>query len=190
MPYDTDNWPFVPAKHFTSLKREPKRRVRVLVVHTMEFPEKMTAARDVARYFSTTNTKASAHVCIDHREIIQCVKDSDVAWAAPGCNSDGIQIELTGYARQTAAQWADEYSMRMLNLAAKACAQYCRKYDIPARRLDDVQLKAGLKGIVGHSQVSAVYKKSDHTDPGPNFPWLFFLMRVSDHLKAIKKVHP
>jgi N-acetyl-anhydromuramyl-L-alanine amidase AmpD len=34
------------------------------------------------------------------------------------------------------------------------------------------------KGLVSHSQVSAVFKKSTHTDPGEGFPWDFFLDHV------------
>jgi N-acetyl-anhydromuramyl-L-alanine amidase AmpD len=187
--YDTDNWPYIPAKHFTSLKGKPPREVRLLVLHDMEYTEKLTAAEDVARYFAITDTKASAHICVDADSIVQCVKDRDVAWAAPGANNDGIQIELAGYARQTAKEWADPYSVMVLERAAKAVAQYCRKYNIPVRRLSNGELQAGERGIVSHSQVSEVYHKSDHTDPGPGFPWLWFLSRTSAYREQIRKVH-
>jgi N-acetyl-anhydromuramyl-L-alanine amidase AmpD len=49
------------------------------------------------------------------------------------------------------------------------------------QKLSDAQLKQGLRGIVGHDQVSRVYHKSDHTDPGPNFPWDVFMSRVSQY---------
>jgi N-acetyl-anhydromuramyl-L-alanine amidase AmpD len=174
--YETENWPFVKARWFK--KPDKRRYVRVLVIHDMEAPEKGETAENVARYFATTRTKASAHVCVDNNSVVQCVKDSDIAFAAPGCNNDGIQIELAGYGKQAAADWKDEYSTAMLKRAADVVAQYCLKFAIPPKHLTDGELAAGAMGIVGHAQVSRVYKKSDHTDPGPNFPWEYFMAMV------------
>lgn len=184
MSYETDQWPFVKARHFKSLKGEPARKVRLVVLHDMEFPEKMTAAEDVARYFATTATPASAHICVDADSIVQCVYDRDVAYAAPGANSDGIQVELAGYARQTRGEWLDEYGRRMLDRAARAVAQYCRKFTIPPVHLSNDQLRAGKSGIIGHYQASQVYRKSDHMDPGTAFPWDVFMDLV--HAHAVK----
>jgi N-acetyl-anhydromuramyl-L-alanine amidase AmpD len=181
MSFETDAWPFIKARHFTDLKGQTPRRVRLIVIHDMEYPEKLTAAEDVARYFAKTDTQASAHICVDADSIVQCVYDRDVAYAAPGANRDGIQVELAGYARQTRAEWMDEYGRRMLEQAARAVAQYCRKYTIPAVHLSSDQLRAGKAGIIGHYQASQVYRKSDHMDPGPGFPWDYFIDRVHVH---------
>lgn len=173
---ETDVWPVRRARWFT--EHGPSRAVRVIVIHDMEAPEKGSTAEDVARYFATTDVKASAHVCVDNNSIVQCVADSDVAYAAPGCNSDGIQIEMAGYGNQTRDQWLDEYGVALIDRAADAAAQYCLKYIIPPRHLTNAELEAGERGIVGHVQVSEVYQRSDHTDPGPNFPWDVFMDRV------------
>lgn len=185
---ETDIWPFIPAAHFTVVGNK-RRKVRLVVIHDMEWPETTTAAEDCARYFATTDRQASAHICVDSDSIIQCVRDNDVAWAAPGCNNDGIQIEMSGYARQSAAQWLDPYSILVINNAANATAQYCLKYSIPLRHLTNAELLAGRPGIIGHYQASEVYKRSSHSDPGPNFPWKFFMERVNQHyaLRARKK---
>lgn len=175
---ETDVWPFIEAKHYTKVDPAAPRTVRVVVIHDAEFPEKPRAARGIAAYFATTDTEASAHLCIDDQEIVQCVHDRDVAWAAPGCNRDGLQIELAGYANQTPSEWRDAYSTAVINNAAKATAQYCLKFCIPPIWLTDQQLAHGMAGIVGHDQVSRVYKKSDHSDPGKNFDWRFFMSSV------------
>jgi N-acetyl-anhydromuramyl-L-alanine amidase AmpD len=180
---ETQVWPFIAARWYTRVGASVGRKVRLVVIHDMEFPEKLTAAEDVARYFNTTNTKASAHICVDANSIVQCVYDSDVAYAAPGANHDGIQIELAGYGSQTREQWLDTYSVAVLTYAADATSQYCTKYSIPAVHLTNAQLKAGKKGIIGHYQASEVYKKSDHTDPGKNFPWDVFITMVEQFLK-------
>lgn len=153
--------------------------VRVIVMHTMEAPEGPSTAENIARYFAKPSTKASAHVCGDNNSTVRCVPDSGTAWAAPGANADGLQYELAGYARQTAAEWADAYSVAALELAAQQCAEWVRKYGIPIRHLSPAELKAGARGFVAHDDVSKAYKKSSHWDPGPAFPWASFLARVA-----------
>ena len=116
---------------------------------------------------------------------MQCVLDDHIAGGAPGANEDGIQLELAGYAKQTEAEWLDEYGLQLLDNAANAAAQFCLKFDIPVRRLTNeelVDLKS--KGFVSHAQVSEVFKRSDHWDPGPGFPWTFFLDKVEQHRAA------
>lgn len=183
---ETDFWPFVQARWFTKVGASKGRKVRVVVIHDMEAPETGKTAENVAKYFNTTNTKASAHICVDNNSIVQCVYDSDIAYAAPGANHDGIQVELAGYGNQTRAQWMDFYGIALLALGSDAVAQYCIKYGIPAVHLTDAELKAGKKGIVGHYQVSKVYKKSDHTDPGSGFPWDYFCESVKNFIDARK----
>lgn len=168
---ETDAWPFVRARWFSTVTPERPRKVRVIVWHDMEYDETLRAAEDVAHYFATTDTRASAHVCIDADSVVQCVKDSNIAFAAPGCNADGIHLELAGYIRQTREQWLDDYGTKLIDRACRVAAQYCAKYDIPPVHLTNDQLEHGDRGMVGHVQCSTVYKKSDHQDPGPNFPW-------------------
>lgn len=148
------------------------RKVRVVVVHTMESPEKATTAEDVARnWFAKPEARSSAHYCVDADSIVQCVSEADTAWAAPGANADGIQIELAGRAGQGTEGWSDAYSVAELDLAARLVADICTRHGIPIRKLTREQLAAGERGIIGHVDASAVYRLSDHTDPGPDFPW-------------------
>lgn len=175
MAYETDPWLYVPAKYIGELRTNP---VRLVVIHTGELKEGAIAAETLAKYGQHPDYESSWHLAIDSDSIIQCVKDSHVAWAAPGCNHDGMQIELACYAGQTAGDWRDPYSIAVVALAADATAQYCLKYRLPPVHLSDEQLGAGASGIIGHVQASRVYKKSDHPDPGPNFPWVRFISMV------------
>jgi N-acetyl-anhydromuramyl-L-alanine amidase AmpD len=177
--FETDRFTFVKARHFKDVAT--RRTVRVIVIHSMEAPEKGETAENVARFFQNTERPASAHLCIDNNSIVQCVLDNDIAFAAPGANSDGIHLELAGFARQSRAEWLDPYGVLLLENAANAAAQYCLKYDIPVRQLTDDELEDGDKGIIGHVQASRVFKKSTHTDPGEGFPWDHFLDRVKHH---------
>jgi N-acetyl-anhydromuramyl-L-alanine amidase AmpD len=177
--FETDRFPVMKARFFR--KVAATRNVRVIVIHSMEAPEKGETAENVARFFQNTENPASAHLCIDNNSIVQCVFDNDVAFAAPGVNNDGIQLELAGFAKQAREEWMDPYGVLLLENAANATAQYCLKYTIPLKHLTDAELEAGQKGVVGHVQASRVYKKSTHTDPGEGFPWDHFLERVRHH---------
>ncbi|HEX8244287.1 MAG TPA: N-acetylmuramoyl-L-alanine amidase [Longimicrobium sp.] len=179
--FETDKFPFVKARHFTHM--DGRRAVRLIVIHDMEFPETANAAEVIAKDFATSDRVASAHICVDSDSVVQCVLDNDIAFAAPGANSDGIQIELAGFMKQTREQWLDPFGVLLLDRGADVAAQYCLKYDIPVRHLTNAELADKSKrGFIGHVQASQVFKKSDHQDPGPGFPWDFFLGRVEKHL--------
>ncbi|MDG9711153.1 peptidoglycan recognition protein family protein [Streptomyces sp. DH10] len=159
--------------------------IRVIVIHDMEAPEGPNTAENVAAYFSRlpASNKASAHVCVDNNSAVRCVADGDRAWHAPGANSDGLGLELAGYARQSRAEWLDDYSKGVIEQAAQVTADWCKKHNIPARKLSVAELRAGKRGIVGHVDVSKAYGQTNHYDPGPNFPWSYFISRVNAKLK-------
>jgi N-acetyl-anhydromuramyl-L-alanine amidase AmpD len=162
MPY-----PFIQARNYTPADR---KTIDLLVIHTMEAPEKPDTAENVARWFAgSTAPQASAHYCIDDDSIVQCVRDKDVAWHAPGANHNGLGFEHAGTARQTAADWKDAYTEKVLALSAKLVAEKCKQYAIPARWLMPADLKAGRRGITGHADCTIAFGGS-HTDPGVNFP--------------------
>lgn len=164
------------------------RTKRLIVMHDAEVPETARSAEDVARYFQNPDpgTFPSAHICSDNDSVVRCVKDNDVANAAPGANHDGLHWELAGYARQSRAEWLDPYGKQLLAIACDGVAQWCVKYDIPARQLTDAELGDDVsKGIVGHAQVSRVFKRSGHTDPGSGFPWDLFILGVGATLSKI-----
>ena len=110
---ETDNFPFIAARFFRPFGPD-RRPVRVIVIHTMEVPERDGIAKDIAIDFANRpeTNKASAHLCIDNKAIFQCVKDNDIAFAAPGANQDGIQLELAGRAAQTATRRRSSASVR------------------------------------------------------------------------------
>ncbi len=165
------------------------RAVSVVVIHTMEIAERDGAAEICARWFANPISEVSAHYCVDARTTIQCVHEDDIAWHARGGNTGSIGIELAGYAGQRSLGWDDTYSHAVIERAARLTADLCDRYTIPIRRLRAADLIAGKRGITGHADVSAAYRKSDHWDPGPDFPWETFLrlVRSSDVVERAGK---
>jgi N-acetyl-anhydromuramyl-L-alanine amidase AmpD len=169
---------FIQARNYT---RGRAASIDVLVIHTMEAPEKPDTAENVARWFAgSTAPQASAHYCIDADSVVQCVADNDVAWHAPGANHNGLGFEHAGFAAQSPEEWSDDYSKRMLDLSAELVAEKCKEYGIPAVWLTPSDLRAGRRGITGHAQVSDAFHRSDHHDPGTSFP-------VERYLGLVKK---
>ena len=174
-------YPFVASPH---VNRTDGRQIDLIVIHTMEMDEKGTTAENCAGWFQNPGAKVSAHYCIDNDTIVQCVRDQDVAWAAPGANSDGIQIEHAGRAAQTGRDWSDPYSTAMLERSAKLVAELCKKYKIPVAWLYAPDLQAGKRGITTHDAVSKAFKRGSHWDPGTGFPIERYLASIRKHLKA------
>ncbi len=179
-----DQYPFTQAANFTPAGRTT---ATLIVIHTMEAPEKPGTARGVADWFGGKRgaaPKASAHFCVGPDEVIQCVRLDDVAWHAPGANRSGIGIEHTGFAAQTVEQWNDEGSNATLQRSARLCAELMRETNIAPGRLTPDQIKANMSGICGHIDVTHAFPDEGHghTDPGPNFPWDRYLALVAEEL--------
>lgn len=162
----------------------------IIGIHTMEVAENPRSAESVANAFQDTKRKASSHWCVDNDSRVRVVNDDDTAWTLPGANSRSLNIEIAGYARQTPEDWADEYTINALEIAAICASEWCVKYDIPVRHLTDAQIRSGAKGFAGHVDVNRVYKQSTHWDPGPSFPWDYFLGRVNAHLNGQGGIAP
>lgn len=173
---------FIKAKHF---RPATNRAIDLVVLHTAEVPENTTSAEAVASYFKNPigpkgPVTASCHFCVDSDSVVQCVKEEDVAFAAPGANHNGIQIEMSGYAKQSPEDWADPYSTTMLRRVAQLTAALCEKYEIPVEFVDAAGLIRGDRGITTHAEVSKAFKQSTHVDPGKSFPMDAFLGVVAE----------
>lgn len=167
---------FIAARHF---QRADRRRIDLIVIHSAEVQETPTSAEGIAAGFAREDAPVtSAHYCVDADSVVQCVLEKDVAHHAPGANENGIGIEHAGFARQTAAQWADAYSERMLRLSAALTAGLCLKYAIPPVFVDASGLRAKQRGITTHDEVTKAFGHGDHFDPGPSFPMAHYLALV------------
>jgi hypothetical protein len=166
-----------------------------IVIHDEEFPEKVTSAEDIAGFFhnqpknrssdSSVNNPivdsggSSAHYTHDPDSTVQCVRDEDTAWdAPPNTEWPHLGFEHDGFAKQTREEWLDDHGRKMLRRSARLAAKKSAKYGIPVRRLTVDELRAKRKGFAGHRDVAEAFRKSDHSDPGDQFPWGWYLTRV------------
>lgn len=169
----------IQAANFTAVAR---RSIDLIIIHDMEFKEVKTAAEDVANFFKNQpkgDNGSSAHYCADENSIVSSVWDHDVAWAAPGANHNGLHYELAGYSKQNRKDWGDQYDQDMFEIVAEHAARKAHKYGIRPRKIKAADIKAGRSGFAGHADVTEAYPTlGSHTDPGPHFPWGYFMRRV------------
>lgn len=181
------------AVHTSSGSNLPITRI---VVHAtcpdVGYPtaSKHGAASGTAKYFQMASSGGSAHYItgIDSEE--HCVKDSVVAWhAPPNIHSIGVEItadggDLSAYRSHpehayTRDQWLSPEVWPAVVRAANRVKELCERFDVPKVRLSVNDLKAGKHGICGHVDVSYAFRQTDHSDPGPNFPWDKFMEIVT-----------
>jgi hypothetical protein len=159
------------------------RPARVVVLHTAQCPCQSGMALGVMKYLSNPTVRASAHYCTDPTTTVAGVEERDTAWAAPGANADGIQIEQAGYAqfgRAGQPSWSDPLPRQMLvEQTVPLVADICRRFAFPAKVLEPADLLAGQRGITDHSRVTAAYGQGDHWDCGENFPLAEVVAMVS-----------
>lgn len=179
----------VRAVHDSGAGNLPPTRVVIHATNSnVGFPRGTRAGQALAtaRYFQLASARGSAHYIMDVAGEEHCLPDNVIAWHAPP-NSRSIGIEICAEGGNpsvapktyTRAQWLDPQVWPALKLAAERTWEICVRYGIPAVRLSPADLKAGKRGICGHVDVSQAFHQTDHSDPGPEFPWPEFMAAVT-----------
>lgn len=187
---------FKQARYYTKGR---KTRPIWIVIHTAETAEGPHVAEGLQEYAATNpdGRQVSWHYAVDNDSTTASVREEDTAWAAGPANSRGIHLELAGRASQGASGWADPYSAALLERAAALVAEVAKRWAIPIVHPTREEVLALGPGIIGHDQVSwssseakkrnlrvepwfsgGAWRSTNHTDPGPSFPWDHFLALV------------
>jgi hypothetical protein len=127
-------------------------------------------SHNTAVYFQNPNSGGSAHYIEDGSREDHCVPENVIAWHAPP-NEHSLGIEICGEASYSRDQWLSPQVWPAVQRAAWRTHELCVRYGIPLQKISVADLLAGHHGICGHVDVSQAWHQSDHTDPGPNFPW-------------------
>ena len=160
---------FKQARWYTKAGRADSS-IKWIVLHVMQAPEKLSTAEGTQNYFASTSVKASTHFSCDADSTIQSVMIADIAYGAGGANAAGVHIEQAGYAEQSAVDWSDAYSQRMLvEQVAPLVGRLATRLQIPLRFVDAAGLKRGDRGVTTHKQCSDAFGGS-HWDPGLAYP--------------------
>lgn len=180
----------VHAAHSSGGSNLPVRRI---VIHATcggrGYPVESAAgiAAATADYFQSPNAGGSAHYVCDVAREEHTLPDAAIAWhAPPNPHSLGIEICADGgekYAKfvpYTREQWLSSKVWPAVERAARRTRELCQRYGVPMTRLTTAQVRTGDKGICGHVNVAEAFRQSDHTDPGPSFPWDYFMAAVLD----------
>lgn len=103
------------------------------------------------------------------------------AWHCKGGNGIyfGIEHEY-GYSGATgAADWTED----MMYSSAELSAYLCSLYDIPINFPPEPDERVWFDGFGGHYNVPG----NNHTDPGPYFPWDFYIDLVEGYSRTISE---
>jgi len=146
-----------------------------IVWHTTEsgsYPAASAAgvAANVEDYFRRTDCGGSAQYIVDVRDTLHDLPDNTIAWGAPP-NPGSEHIEICGTRYYTRAQWLSPQVWPAVQNAIHVAAELTVRLTIPIVKLSPNDLVNGHHGHCGHVDVSQAWGQTDHTDPGPDFPW-------------------
>ncbi len=151
----------------------PTSGISRIVIHTTENPAG-APAENVANYQLTSET-GSYHVLVDTSgKRLRENTDDWVTWSTGNNegNYQGVNLSFVFYSSYTRQQWLDQE--RMLRAGAAVCAYWAKTHNIPVEKTDGTR-----RGFCGHGDLRK-FGGTDHTDPGPGFPWDVFLRYVNE----------
>jgi N-acetyl-anhydromuramyl-L-alanine amidase AmpD len=113
-------------------------------------------------WFKNPAADVSAHYVVrsSDGQITQMVREKDIAWHARSANPTSVGIEHEGFVSQPS--W---FTDAMYRSSAALVRNIADRRGIPKDRAH----------IVGHSEVPG----NDHTDPGPNWNWTYYMQLVA-----------
>lgn len=180
---------YVPAANTSAGSNLPIDRI---VVHGTVSRTFVGGALSVARYFADPNAGGSAHVIVDPATAVRSVPDRVVAWHAPP-NPRSLGLEFCDLVlwnqdkgrtaayydprlatpQLFAARWQRPEWQSMLRLGAQVVRDWADTYKVPLTRIQAPL--TGNRGVCGHIDVSLTWRQTNHSDPGPDFPWGQFM---------------
>lgn len=151
----------------------------LIVIHSLEAPARRGLAYDLATGW-IQNEQVSPHSMTDPGETVDLLNLSTVGWHCGNGNQVGIGLEVTGYAAWSFDQWTTGDAFAAVRLDAKRAAEVAAQLGIPHRWLSLQQIRNGESGFCTHADISLTLGGTNHTDPGPGFPYAIFMQMVNE----------
>lgn len=170
--------PFLPAYAYGPVFRLP---VHIRVIHSTEGPMSRGNARALAGpdWFGGPLAGTSAHDIFDPGEGVEMVPPDHVAWhVGSGGNYFTRGSEHCGRVALTREQWLSPDGQEMLDRSARYNAAAAHRDGVLPRWLSLTQLAAKEPGFCTHNDIRLVFGGTTHSDPGPNFPYDWYMDRV------------
>lgn len=129
-------------------------------------------ARQEANYAQNRTDGVSAHLYVDNIEVIQSIDllaRTGHAGSTNG-NEHAVSVEITGVNGWSRNTWLNSVNWTALG---SALAWVCGQFGIAVRRatVGEMQANPKVKAFYSHDDMRRAWGGTDHTDPGPNFPW-------------------
>ena len=178
------------AKHYSGYRRLDA--IKFGIVHDGEAPNAHTAAEGMGSWFENPASGGSAWAGVDNDTTQIYLPLTAIAWGAPPLNVSGVHIEQAGVAALHRHDWLKKYDAQLDRLAF-LIARLNRRLGLPITHLSNDQLRrAGVypherQGWVLHSQVSAVFHQSTHTDPGAGYPIDIVIERAREFRRGMHR---
>jgi hypothetical protein len=177
----------IPAHGDQVSGRRRSKDIKIIVGHMTATP--IGSSEGVSRYFASPDPQGrigSTQLVIDYDRCVRCVQDYQICQGARSSNDyanrQGLHFELCC---TPGDNFHTRKCSRMLHRAAYKTAQWCKRYEIPARYLTDAELRAGKRGITDHAQITRAFRVAHgHTDFIPRRR--AFLRWVRRYIREVK----
>lgn len=129
----------------------------------------------------------SAHGYVDWDSLTQALDTDRKAGHAGSAygNENAIAIEFTGLNSYTRQRWLDSIAWSQVGAwiayILRNDPDY-RGFQVRRAGVDEMRANPRVKAFYGHDDMRRAWGGTDHTDPGPNFPWDRLFQAVNDAL--------
>lgn len=157
-----------------------------IVIHSTEGPMSDGNARALAAWFARSPSNGgpgtSATDIFDPIDSVQMLPWNVIPYhVGPKGNPKGTGSEHCGSVKLTKAQWLTDRAKSMLDKSAraKAAEAHSRGWTLAqCRWLTVSEVARFVSGFCTHNDIRLALGGTTHSDPGPNFPYAWYMERV------------
>lgn len=173
----------IPAYAHGGMTRDPSPFIKI---HSTEGPMSDGNARALANWFARSPANGgpgtSATDIFDPIEGILMLDHRIIPYdSGPKGNPRGSGSEHCGSVNLTKAQWLTDRAKAMLDRSARAAAQEAHRRGwtlAQCRWLTVSEVARFVAGFCTHNDIRLALGGTTHSDPGPNFPYAWYMERV------------